>query len=463
MSKKNHTDNLSFRDYDVVEPVPINHRHYSFVDMTSTWIVANANPTSWYVGSTLGALGIFGAIYTTVFGNVLTYIILALVGYMGYKVGISSMGLARVPFGIKGSKVPSFFNATQFVGWCGVNTFLAAIPLSYMLHSYFGLTKYGTEGSELTMLISVLIIMIPTMLIAVIGGSKIIKIAQKICNVLLISLSIWIFIKIFQNFTWASIAAWTPAENIRISYGVGIDALAALGFAWIMAVADYSRYTKTKKSATVAPMIGATVGMIWFCLIGSISAIAVAILTNNFDPALADPGSVTSMLGMGHIASVMIVISIIAVNLINVFSGGYSTLNVSSKLKPRVSMVIISVLSTLLAIVPIFIGSLLDTFSMFLDYLGAVFPPCIAIMVVDYFILRKRKYYIDQLSAKGGIYWYSNGINWLAGLAWALGAAIFVLSRNIDFVKNTIGSVFLCFVLTGLVYFIFNKLFNRST
>lgn len=427
--------------------------------MMSTWVVANANPTSWYVGSTLGAMGMMGAMGVAFGGNIITYVILALVGLMGYRMGIANMGLARVPFGIRGSKIPSLLNALQFVGWAGVNTFIAAIPLSTILHHVFGLSPYGSENAGITLFLSILIIMVPTALISVLGGSQVIKIAQNISTVLLTILSVWIFIRIFQNYEWADIVAWQPPTEVKMPFGVGVDALAALGFAWIMAVADYTRYTKAKSAATASPMLGATFGMVWFSLLGSISAIAVAVSTNNFDPALADPGTITSMLGMGSIASILIVVSTIAVNLINIYSGGFSALNFSDKLNPKVAMLILSVLATTLASVPIFMGEFLDTFSAFLEYLGAAFPPAIAIMLVDYFILRDQKYELDELSNEDGPYWYKNGFNWWAIGLWLVGSLSFFVAGNIPMIQNTIGAVFFCFFSTMIIYYIIGKFF----
>ena len=245
-------------------------------------------------------------------------------------------------------------------------------------------------------------------------------------------------------------------------FGVGIDALAALGFAWIMAVADYTRYTKTKKSATVAPMLGATFGIVWFALIGTVSAIAVAIQTNNFDPEMSDPGSVATMLGMGNVANLMIVVSTIAVNLINVYSGGFSTVNFTKKLNPKSSMLIISILSTLVALVPIFSGNFLDTFQVFLGYLGAVFPPAIAIMIVDYYIHHNKEYEIDELDKENGIYWYGNGINWSTISVWGLGALSYFVSARFALISHTIGSVFFCFIFSAVLYYLIGTKLKKA-
>lgn len=453
---------VEFKEYGIEENVPSEDRHYSFRDMTATWIVANANPTSWYVGCVIGALGFSGAFYAALLGNPAVYFFLALVGFMGFKVGTSTMGLARVSFGINGSKMPSVLNSMQFFGWCSVNTYIAAISMSYLLNNFFSLPAYGQPGAALTMGISILVIMLITGGIALYGGSRSIKIAENLAVIGLVILSVWITVVALTTFSLSDIMAWRPDESIRLPFGSAIDAIAALGIAWIMAVADYTRYTKTPKAATVAPMLGATFGMFWFCLVGSLSVIAVAVSTGVFDPNLADPASVASMLGLGQIANVLIIISTIAVNLINVYSAGFSTSNFTEKLKPRVSMIIVIILSIILALVPLFVGSFLDLFQVFLGYLGAVFPPCIAIILVDYYLLRDRDYDIDVLGKKDGPYWYTNGINWYAIICWVLGAVSYFVSMRFNFVAETIGSVFVCFFVTAILYYIVGTIFKSK-
>lgn len=96
------TNTSVVRDYDIDEYVPMEARYYGVKDMASVWICANANPTSWYMGTTVGALGLGGAFLAAIISNPLVYLILAFVGIMGFRVASSTMGLARVPFGIVG-------------------------------------------------------------------------------------------------------------------------------------------------------------------------------------------------------------------------------------------------------------------------------------------------------------------------------------------------------------------------
>lgn len=163
MAEETNTQQVEIRDYAIDEYVPMEARYYGAKEMTSTWICANANPTTWYMGTILGALGLGGALLSAIIGNPLVYLILALVGIIGYKVASTNMGLCRVSFGIAGSKLPSFINALQFVGWCGVNTYIAATPLATLLCSIFG----GDPHSPIMLIISVFIILLITTFVSV--------------------------------------------------------------------------------------------------------------------------------------------------------------------------------------------------------------------------------------------------------------------------------------------------------
>lgn len=46
--------------------------------------------------------------------------------------------------------------------------------------------------------------------------------------------------------------------------------------------------------------------------------------------------------------------------------------------------------------------------------------PAAAILVVDFWIIRKTKWNIPQLYTPGGIYWYAGGLNWRAFVAYFL-------------------------------------------
>lgn len=79
------------------------HRHQSYWDMFATWVGANANNGTWYVGGVIAACGFATASTSLIIVGVITYLLLALSGYMGYQTGLPAMALTRASFGLKGS------------------------------------------------------------------------------------------------------------------------------------------------------------------------------------------------------------------------------------------------------------------------------------------------------------------------------------------------------------------------
>lgn len=110
----------------MIERIPMEARHTNWWDMFATWVGANANNGTWFVGGVLAACGFAVAMNVLVISSALSYVFLSLVGYMGYKTGLSTMSLSRASFGERGSYLPSLVNITQFIGWTAVNTFIAA-------------------------------------------------------------------------------------------------------------------------------------------------------------------------------------------------------------------------------------------------------------------------------------------------------------------------------------------------
>lgn len=451
------SDSKEIKEYDFDEYIPEKDRHYDFKSLTVTWLNANANTSSWYVGSIIGALGFSGAVIASLIANPLSYVLLAFIGFMGYKVSTTSMGLARIPFGINGSKLPSFLNAFQYVGWCGVNTYMAAVALSHLAHNMFGFPVMGEKGSVGYSLMYIVILTVVMTILVIKGGSKSIKIAENIAIIGIVALTLWITYVVVTSFSMHDIINWKPSASESISFGSAIDSIAALAMAWVVAGADYSRYAKNKIVSTVAPFIGANVGMLWLSIVGAISAIALAITNGVYNPDTADPASVCSVLGLGNIAQIMIIISVIAVNLLNIYSGGFCALNVSEKISPKISMGMITVGAAFLAIVPLISGSFMSAFQIFLGYLGAVFPPCIAIMIVDYYLIRKGQYKHNELTKKGGSYWYVKGYNIKAIASWLIGSVVYFVLGRIPMISGTIGCVFGCLIFSGALYWVLTK------
>jgi NCS1 nucleoside transporter family len=448
---------MSQREYGVEERVPEEGRHIGFWDMTATWAGANCHPTVWWMGGIIAASGVLTAFGVTILVNPIVYFVLALIGFMGYKVTTTTMGLTRVPLGIRGSVAPSILNIISNVGWAAVANFFAAIPMSYLFADFFGWPAYGEPGSAWVLLLGASINAILALGIVLIAGSRSIKIAERVVVIAMVILSVWMTVAILKTMSISQILAWQPDPSTRIPVGSAVDVVAAFSFGWVICIAEFTRYTKTRAAATIGPMVGATVAFYWFAFIGTMGVIAAAITTGTFDPNFADPSSVAASLGLGWVALLIIIMATVTTNLISIYIAVMTTLNIKPKLDQRKNTWFWGLAALVLSWVPVYVGSFLDTFMGWLNFLGILIPPLAAILVVDFYLIRKKQYDMDKIGLKNGPYWYKNGINKFAFLAWGLGITMNFVLQGIDFGISSIGAILPGFFVSCIIYYIIAK------
>jgi len=454
-------EQLVHKEYAALEPVLEGERTISFLDMLTTWIGANANNGTWYVGGVVAGAAFGGAVLVTLISNPIAYIIMALIGFIGYKVGTSTMALTRPSFGVRGSFLPSVLNITQFVGWTAVNTFIAAISISYILKDIFGLPAYGSKGCNKTMFIGI-IIMSLLHLISIATGHKSVKMVEKIGVVFILVLGVWETVVVLKQVPIDKIISWRPPANKSMNIGAAFDAMAAFSLGWVPAIADFTRYSKSKKASTVAPIIGANVGLFWFAFVGIIGAIGTAVTTGVYDPNNSDPSTIVSKLGLGAVALLVIILTSTTANAINLMGAGISVTNLNKKIKSQTALFGVTILAALLTIVPIYASSFLDSFQMFLDYIGMVFGPIFGIIIVDYYLVKRKKYDVKEFDNESGKYWFKGGFNLITIGVWVVSVIVYLSIKNLSLFTKSIGAIYPIIVFSGVSYYICSRIFYKK-
>src|SRR5699024_6927818 len=176
-------------------------------------------------------------------------------------------------------------------------------------------------------------------------------------------------------------------------------------------IAEFTRYTRTPRSATLAPLIGATVSLVWFIFVGVVATIGVALATGNFNPDNSDPSSLVSGMGLGWVALLLIIVASVTTNVVNLMAAGISVTNITKKIKPLHSIWMVTILSSLLMAIPIYMDSFLAAFMWFLGNVGMALSALLGVLLADYFIIRRRTYDVSAMETVGGKYWYFKGVN----------------------------------------------------
>lgn len=445
-----------------VEQIPLDNRHMSFWDMFATWIGANANNGTWYIGGVIAACGLVLATKVLLASSVLSYFLLSLVGFMGYVTGISTMALTRSSFGVRGSYIPSLINVIQFVGWTAVNTFIAATSLSIIFHDLFGWKIYdATSNTGLLGVIIGILVMSILHLVSVSMGERSVQLIERIGIIFVIGFVIWESIVVFKTVSFQQLVDWVVPTSEKLSAGDAMDILAAFNLAWVTAGADFTRFTSKKQNSTHAPFWGALIGVLWFALIGVVSTISIAITSGKFNPNNSDPSTIANKLGLGIIAMIVIVLTSMTANAANLMAAASAVNNIFHKIKLKSALWIVTILATFVTFIPLIVGSFLDTFEAFLNYIGMILGPMIGIIVTDFYFVHKQNYNIEELTIDHGKYWYFKGFNISAFIIWVIGIVIYNLLLKISFIVNYTGATFIAMIITSIIYFITQNIILR--
>lgn len=443
-----------------VRPVEPDARQMTNWDMCATWIGANANNGTWYIGGVIAAAGMLTASTALIVCGVLSYVLLALASYMGYRTGLPAMALTRPAFGLRGSLIPSVINVVQFIGWAAANTFIAAISIATILHDLLGWPAYGTPGGHRGLVVGIIVMSLLHMA-SIALGERSVRMIERVGIVLVMVFVVWESIVVFQHVSLTEIMQWRPAGHLRLSAGAAIDVLAAFNLAWVTAAADFSRFTDKPHAATTWSFIGANVGLFWFAFIGLVATIATAITMNHFDPNDSDPSTIATKLGLGVLALLVIVITSTTANAVNLMAAGSAVTNMWHRISLRPALWLVTIVATLVSFVPLFFATFLDAFTAFLDMIGMFLGPEIAVFLVDFFILRHRQYDAPAMNVTGGKYWYWHGVNWRALGSWALGVLAYFACRRIPAVAEHLGATFVAMAITACVYWLLSRKQSR--
>ena len=126
-------------------------------------------------------------------------------------------------------------------------------------------------------------------IISVASGSRSIQLIERIGIIIVLIFVIWESIAVFKTVSLTQIAHWSVPVKQKMATGAAIDYVAAFNLAWVTAGADFTRFTARKDNATLAPWLGAMVGVVWFAFIGLISTIGIAITSGVLRPEQLRP------------------------------------------------------------------------------------------------------------------------------------------------------------------------------
>jgi nucleobase:cation symporter-1, NCS1 family len=421
---------------DSVEPGADTERTMGFGNTIMVWLAANMVVTTLLTG-TLFVPGIpyVQAILIIVLGTLLGVTVLSLVGCIGTRTGLPTMVLSRGAFGVRGGKVPGVLNLAVLMGWSWVQALLAGIAVNYAVETLTGFSSIPL----FTILCQSIVV-----LLALFGHQGIERVEPFIA-VVMIGLALFVFYKAFSTFGTSEFVSLPGDPSAGMTTAIAFDVVVATAISWTVLSADFNRNAKTQLGGIFGTVIGYTASTSIAMSLGTTAAAYAQLkggAAQGFDPAVL-------VENFGLPAALVVFLSVMATNTLVVYGMVMSYLDLRPESKFLASAIVIGVIS----IVGALWQGILERFLDFLLLIGTFFVPVFAIMLADYYLLRRGNYSAeDVLRKRGGAYWYAGGFNVPAWVAWVIGVGLALYWTRIS--PLSFGATVPVFVLTFVLYLV---------
>ncbi|KAJ5755857.1 hypothetical protein N7533_005400 [Penicillium manginii] len=405
------------------------------------WTVSGSCISAWSTGSTLLAFGLSPqqAIAVVVVGGILAGLLAVACGWMGENHHIGFTVSSRFSWGMRGSYFPVVLRVFVSCMWFGMQAFWGGqatrVMIGAIIPGFAHMPNYFAPGSHLQTkdFIGLLIWMcafIPGLLIR----PERLQVPFIICFTFFCG-------SCFGLLIWAVSQAHGPgsmfekpgsAPNVGWAFMFGITAILGSWGSGTLGQSDWTRYAKRRFAPTLSQLIAspltiaatATIGIIVTSasrdiMGGEIEWNPIYLLADIQDFYESSPGvrAAVFFASIGMVFSqfsISVVLNSVSCGMdmaglwpryINIRRGGYIMACVGIAVQP---------------------WQLLSTAEKFLSVLsgfGVFMAPATGIMLADYHIVRKHKLKIGDLYSgdSSSIYWFDDGVNWRAFVAFLAG------------------------------------------
>jgi NCS1 family nucleobase:cation symporter-1 len=407
-------------------PTGPEQRTWGTYNLAALWIGLSIVITTYTLASGLIAAGMswWQGLLTVALGNLIVLVPILLNSHPGTKYGIPFPVLVRSSFGIRGANVAAMARALVACGWFGIQTWIGALALDTLMTTLT--SGWADVGGHKAIAFGVFWLVQVAIILRGIEG---IKFLESYAAPLLIGGSVGLLIWGFGaagNVFSASSQLVTDDQSFWSLFGPGLAANVGYWITLSMNIPDFTRYAKDQRSQLIGQSIAMPLTMTGFSFIGIAVTCATVI---EYGEPIWDPVTLVAQLlaDLPVLLVVAMVIVVIAQVSTNMAANVVSPSNDFSNLSPRqISFRTGGLITAVIGIVS-FPWKLYEDvgayiFTWLVGY-GSLLAAFLAVMVVDYWLLRRARLNVEELyrHGEGGEYWYSNGYNWRALAAVAAG------------------------------------------
>ncbi|KAI9283847.1 NCS1 nucleoside transporter family [Umbelopsis sp. AD052] len=460
-------------------PVPHDRRTWTAWNYVAYWIADCLNVNTWMIAGSLIATGMtwWQALISVAVGYGICAVVLVLNGISGAEYHVGFPVVCRSSFGLAGSFIPVLNRVIMACVWYGVQAWIGGECVYQMLRAIApsidnvpntfpessGTTSKAFIGFIVFWFVSLFAIWVPVDRIR-----HLFTVKSILLPIAAFSLFIWSIVRAHglgpiisqpATFTSSDQAAWAIINGITGCMGN----MAAL----IINTPDFTRYARKPSDIYYSQLVTMPVG---FFITSFIGVVVTSSAQYMYGEAIWDPLQLLEKIDSRPAVFFIALAFALATLATNLCANSIPAGADMSALLPR--YINIRRGGYICAVIGICITpwKLLSGASNFLNFLSAyaVFlGPICGVMVVDYFLVKRRHLVVEDLYRADGIYWYTWGINWrgyagyIGGIAPNLPGFIGAMGYEVPIGATKLYSFawILGFLVGGIIYYVCNLLF----
>jgi NCS1 family nucleobase:cation symporter-1 len=387
-------------------------------DLFWPWCAANISVLGLsYASFVLGfGLGIWQALFASVVGTIVSFLLVGLVSLAGKRGSAPTMALSRAPFGVRGNLLPAFVSYLYLVGWEIVLVSLSTLATA----TVFG--RLGWNDGNLTKVTAFVVVAAVIVGSGVLGFDLIMRL-QRWLTVATVVMTIGYIALTLDEIDFDRVNALQAGTATGV-VGALLLMITAFGLGWTNSAADYSRYLPRSSSS------GGVVG--WTVFGGAVAPVVLLVyglLLVASRPGLngriaLDPiGALTVLLPTWYLVpfAIVAVAGLVAGAVLDIYSSGLTLLSLGLPLPRWTAAAFDGVLMIIGTIYVVWVASdFLGPFIAFLITLGVPIAAWCGVFLAD-LALRRKDYSEPDLFDSHGRY---GSVNALAVGLMAVGTAV---------------------------------------
>jgi len=380
-------------------------------------------------------MGWWQAVLVVLAGNLVLCLLMIMVGHTGSRYGIPYPVLLRASFGVFGARLPVLLRTAVSIGWFGVQTWVGGYALYHLLNISLGgllegspLPLIGVSFWPLACFLGFWFLQL--WLLRCWGMDGMHKLAWYGAPVLVGAgalLVLWAWVQVPDGFasmlsTTSRFGEGQPMHGQAM--GVFPPVLAQMVALWMLLainIPDYTRYVRDQGQQALGQLVGLPLGIAFFSLVGVTVHFATVDI---FNTQVSDPLEVIGRMG-GFARLLGMLALLLAALTTNLFAHLVpASTGLASLLPERLDLARAATVAALLSLL-IIPWRILEwsggTVFVWLAGLSVMLSPVVGILIVDYFLVRRRTLAVEALYRHPGPYSYLGGWSLTAVFALVVG------------------------------------------